>query len=48
MFFNNKYNSLWAIPINDYKQEYNQELLFDITNKLKEIYNKISTNENIR
>lgn len=41
VILDNKYNSLWGIPINDYKQEYNQELLFDITNKLKEIYNKI-------
>ena len=40
VILDNKYNSLWGIPINDYKQEYNQEL-FDITNKLKEIYNKI-------
>ena len=41
VILDNKYNYLWGIPINDYKQEYNQELLFDITNKLKEIYNKI-------
>ena len=41
VILDNKYNSLWGIPINDYKKEYNKELLFDITNKLKEIYNKI-------
>lgn len=36
-----KYNSLWGIEINQYKNIENQEKLKDLVSRIKEVYNKI-------
>lgn len=36
-----KYNSLWGISVNDYKNKYNLDLLFDLKKVIKEKYNEI-------
>ena len=36
-----KYNSLWGIAINDYKDKENQDKLIELVKRIKEIYNQI-------
>lgn len=37
---NKKYNNLWGIEVNNYREEYNLELLFDLVKEITNFYDK--------